>query len=189
MRRLDPAQAAAGGIAAAAAALVAGGLALSVFGALDTPGWIAVVVAGAIALLVGARDPGRHALPALLATAAFGLAVGAVALSRASAIDHARETKFTQLWLVQRTTAGRAEVGLRNEEQRPATYRLRVVEPESQGAQPLIERTIRLEPSQAWSEELTIPASPRSELVTAELYRPGDGEPYRAVHVWAVPAP
>ena len=102
-RRLDGAQAAAVGIAVVATVLVAGGLVLSAVDALDSTGWIVVVLAvTAVAVLAASRDPARLAVPVLLATAALALAVGAVALSRASTVDHARETRFTQLWLVER---------------------------------------------------------------------------------------
>jgi hypothetical protein len=187
VRRFDPVQAAAVGIAAVAALLVAGGLGLSLFGALDQSGWIAVAVAGAVAVLVAARDPGRRAVPALLATVAFGLVVAAVALARDSALDHERGTTFTQLWLVQRSAAGRTEVGVRNEEQRAIVYRLRIAGP--RGAPPLVDRTLQLGSSQAWSQELVIPAGERPEQVTAELYRPGDATPYRRAHVWTSQRP
>lgn len=187
MKPRDPAQAVVVGIAAVAAFLVAGGLALSVIGALDSSGWLLLVVAAAIAAAVAARDPARLAVPALLAIVALGLSVGAVALSRASAVDHARDTTFAQLWVVERGSGGRAEVGIRNEEQMPVTFQLRVLGPESQGARPLLERTLALEPSQVWSQEIAIPRSSRPERVAAELYRLGETEPYRRAHVWTVP--
>jgi hypothetical protein len=189
MRRRDSAQALAVGIAAATALLVAGGLALSAFGELGSTGWgVVVLVAAAIALLVAAREPGR-VVPVLLAMVALGLAVGALALSRGSAIDHARETRFTQLWLVERGSAGRAEIGVRNEEHTRAAYRLQVFGPESAGAALLVDRTIVLDPSRSWSGELVIPRTPRPERVNAELYRLGEAESYRSAHLWTAPAP
>ncbi|HEX8067868.1 MAG TPA: hypothetical protein VF520_15215 [Thermoleophilaceae bacterium] len=188
MRRLDAAQAAAVGIAAATAALVAGGLLLSALGALDSTGWVVVVLgAGALAVLAGARDPARLLAPVMLAFVALGLAAGAIALSRASAVDQARETRFTQLWLVERGSAGRAEIGVRNEEHRRTELRLRVFGPASAGGRPLLDRKLALAPAQTWSAELSVPRTPRPERVNAELYRAGETEPYRSVHVWTSP--
>jgi hypothetical protein len=187
MRSRDPVQSTVVGIAAVAALLVAGGLTLSVVGALDSTGWLVLVLVLVLAAAVAARDPVRLAVPALLAVVALGLSVGALALSRASAEDHAAETTFSQLWVVERGSAGRAEVGIRNEEQMPVTFQLRVLGPESKGARPLLERTVALEPSQAWSQEIAIPRSSRPERVAAELYRLGETEPYRRAHVWTAP--
>lgn len=190
MRRIDAAQATAVGIAAATAVLVAGGLLLSAVDALDSTGWVVVVLsAGALAVLAVARDPGRLLVPVMLACMALGLTAGAIALSRASAVDHARETRFTQLWLVERGSAGRAEIGVRNEEHARAEYRLRVFGPESAGARPLLDRTLVLAPAQSWSREIPIPRTSRPERVNAELYRLGESESYRSAHVWTSPAP
>ena len=187
MRRLDSAQAAVIGIAAAIAALVAGGLLLSALGALGTAGWVVVALAAAtVAVLAVARDS-RRVLPTLLAVVAIGLTVGAVALSRASAIDHARETSFTQLWMVERP-GGRAEIGVRNEERRRVTYRLRVFAPESLARPPLVDRSIVLGPGRSWSQELSLPRTARPERVNAELDRAGDSRSYRSAHVWTSPA-
>jgi hypothetical protein len=187
VRRFDSAQAAAVGIAAATAALVAGGLLLAALGALDAVGWAVVALAAlALAAIAVVRDRTRI-VPTVLAVAAFGLAVGAVALSRDSAIDHARETRFTQLWLVERQAPGRVEVGIRNEENERVGYRLRVFAPESLARPPLIDRTIVLEPSQSWSRELAIPRTARPERVNAELHRLGEARSYRSAHVWTSP--
>jgi hypothetical protein len=188
MRRFDPAQAAAVGIAAVAALLVAGGLVLSVVDALDSTGWLVVVlVAAALAVVGASRDPSRLALPALLAMVALGLAIGAVALSRASAEDRARETRITQLWLIERGGDSRAEIGVRNEEHARTAYMLRVSAPASVGGRPLLERALELEPSETFSAGLAIPRTPRPERVVAELYRLGEVRPYRSVHVWTSP--
>ena len=187
MRRLDSAQAVVIGIAAATAALVAGGLLLSALGALGTAGWVVVALASVtVAVLAVVRDA-RHVVPTVLAVTAVGLTVGAVALSRASAIDHARETRFTQLWAVERP-AGRFEVGVRNEEQERVTYRLRVFAPASLERPALLDRTIVLEPSRSWSLELALPRTVRPERVNAELHRVGEPRSYRSAHVWTAPA-
>jgi hypothetical protein len=187
MRRLDSAQAAAVGIAAATALVVAGGLALSALGALDSTGWIVVILAAAgLALVVAARDPARI-VPVLLAMAALGLAVGALALSRASAVDHARETRFSQLWFVERGSGAPAEIGVRNEEGRRAAYRLRVFGPKSLRSRLLLDRTIVLDQAQSWSGGLALPRTARPERVNAELYRLGEIDSYRSAHVWTSP--
>jgi hypothetical protein len=188
VRRRDPAAAAALAIAAAAAVLVAGGLLLAAVDALGATGWFVVVLAAAAAgVLAASGDPLRQALPAVLAAVAVGMAVGAVAHSRTSALDHAAETRFTQLWLVQRDSRGRTEIGVRNEERMPVAYILRLFGPRSQGGRPLVERTLELGPSQAWSQELTVPRTPRPERINAELYRLGEREPYRSAHIWTSP--
>lgn len=178
-------QAAAAGIAAVMALLVGGGLALYALDALDSTGWVVVAIAvGSVAALATSRDPVRLALPVLLASVALGLTVGAVALSRASAVDYAEKTTFTQLWILERGSAGLAEVGVRNEEGMPAAFQLRVFGPQSGGARPLLERTIELEPADSWSEQVRIPRTARPERVNAELYRLGETRPYRSAHVW-----
>lgn len=188
MNRRDPAQAAALAISAAAAVLVAGGLALAALDALEPAGWAVVVLAAAAAgVLAVSRDPLRLAPPVLLAAIAIGLAAGAISHSRSSALDHARETRFTQLWLVQRDSQGRTEIGVRNEEGMPTAYILRLFAPGSRGGPPLIERTLELGPSAAWSQEVTIPRTARPERLNAELYRLGEREPYRSAHIWTSP--
>ena len=178
MRRLDSAQAAAVGIAAATATLVAGGLLLAALGALDTAGWVVVgLAAPAVAAAAVIRDA-RRVVPLALALVALGIAVGAIAVSRDSAIDHARETRFTQLWMVERSARGRFEVGVRNEEHRPVTYRLRVFAPESLARPPLVDRTIVLDPSRSWSQELALPRTVLPERVNAELQRVGEVRSY-----------
>ena len=187
MRRLDSAQALAAGIAAVSALLVIGGLVLSALGALDSRGWLVLLLGAAVLAPVAmARDPAR-AVPTLLAMAAAGLAVGAVALSRASARDHARETRFTQLWLVERGSSGRAEIGVRNEEGRRAEFRLRVFGPTPRGPGVLLDRTIALEPARAWSRQLPVPRTARPARVNAELYRVGAPGSYRSAHLWTRP--
>jgi hypothetical protein len=190
VRRRDAAQAAAVGIAAATAVLVAGGLLLHLFDALDAAGWVVVaLVAAAAGALAAAPDPGRLLAPVLLAVAALGLSVGAVALSRESAVDHARETRFTQLWLVERGSSGRAEIGVRNEEQERTEYRLRIFAPQSEDGRPLLDRTLTLRPSESWSREIVLPRTASPERVSAELYRAGQPEPHRSAHAWTSPPP
>lgn len=188
MRRRDPARAAALAIAAVAAVLVAGGLLLAAVDALDATGWAVVALAAAVAgVLAASRDPARLALPVALAAVALGTGVGAVSHSRTSALDHARETRFTQLWLVQRDSLGRTEIGVRNEEQVPAAYILRLFGPRSEGGRPLVDRSIELGPSEAWSQEVIVPRTPRPERINAELYRLGERRPYRSAHIWTSP--
>jgi hypothetical protein len=187
MSRPDAAQAAAVGIAAATAALVAGGLVLGALGAFGTAGWVVVaLVSMTVAAIAVVRDS-RRVVPTVLAVAALGLTVGAVALSRASAIDHARETSFTQLWMVERPERGRFEIGVRNEEHERVSYRLRVFAPASQERPPLLDRTIVLDPSRSWSLELRLPRTARPERVNAELHRTGEARSYRSAHVWTSP--
>lgn len=185
--RGDPAHAVATGIAAVTVVLVAGGLLLSALGGLEAAGWLAIVVAADALLLVEARGRPRLLAPIVLAAAALALSAGAIALSRASAVDQERRAAFTQLWLVPRGDA--AEVGVRNEEGADATYRLEVVGPPSDGARVLIERTLRLSDSQAWSGRLVLPPTAVPEQVTAELFRPGDALPYRRAHLWTPVTP
>jgi hypothetical protein len=186
MRR-DPARAVTAGIASVAALLVAGGLALQLVGALDTTGWVVVVAVLAAGALVAARDPARHAVPALIATAALGLAIGAVALSRASALDRESETRFTQLWILPDGTGRSAEVGVRNEEGGRAAFRVAVYQPASRPGPPLVDETIVLEPGRSWSRRVAIPATPLPERVNVELFRAGRSEPHRSAHAWTSP--
>lgn len=189
MRRLDPVQAAAVGIAALATVLTVGGLVLYAIDAPGTAGWtVIVLVAVTLAALAASRDPLRLAVPLLLAAVALGVTVGAVALSHASAVDYARETTFTQLWLVERG-GGRAELGVRNEEQMPAAFQVRLFAPQSQGGRVLVDRTLELAPSQAWSQEIVVPRTARPERLNVELYRLGETRSYRSGHIWTQSAP
>jgi hypothetical protein len=187
VRRLDFAQAAAVGIAAATAALVAGGLLLSALGALDTLGWTLVALFAVVLAAVAVVHDPRRVVPTVLAVAAFGLVVGAVALSRASAIDHERNTRFTQLWMVERPARDRVEVGVRNEERERTSYWLRVYAPASLGRPPYVDLTIVLAPGQTWSRELALPRTARPERMNAELQRLGVTRSYRSAHVWTRP--
>ena len=189
MRRLDSAQALAGGIAAVSALLVIGGLVLSALGALDATGWAALVLAVAVLVSVAiARDRSR-VVPAFLAMTALGLAIGAVAVSRESARDHALKKRFTQLWLVERGSSGRAEIGVRNEEGRRVALRLQVFGPTPRGPGVLLDRTLTLGPSQTWSRQLAVSRTARPVRVNAELYRLGARESHRSAHLWTRPAP
>jgi hypothetical protein len=175
----DPAQAALA-IAAVMAVLVPAGLLLSLAGDLGAGGWlVAIVVANAIAL-VWTRRPAQAA-PLLIGAAAVCFAVGALALSRAGAADQDRESHFTQLWLVPRGASG-AELGVRNEEQRTTSYRLRVTAP----GKPPLERDLRLRQGQSWRGSLTLAPSAQPQLVSAELFRSGAPAVYRNVHIWTV---
>jgi hypothetical protein len=188
--RRDAAQAAAVGIAAVTAVLVAGGLLLHVFDALDSAGWVVVaLIAAAAGALAAAPDPARLALPVLLATVALGLTVGGVALSRSSAADQERETRFTQLWLVERGSGGRAELGVRNEERTRTEYRLRLFNPASRGVGTLLDRRLVLGPSQSWSQQIALPRTRSPERVNAELYRAGERDSHRSAHAWTSPRP
>jgi hypothetical protein len=187
MRTRDPATAIAAWIASGAALLVAGGLALDLVGALDASGWIAVVAVLAAGALVALRDPARRAVPAMLAMAALGIAIGAAARSRSSAVDHERETRFTQFWLVPTGTGDSAEVGVHNEEGEPAAYRVEVYAPDSRGGPPLVQQAIVVGPGRSWSRRIPIPATPLPERVDAELFRGSATEPYRSAHVWTSP--
>lgn len=187
MRRGDPARAVLVAIASAAALLVAGGLALDLAGALDGRGW--TVLAGVLGAgaLVTALAASRRAAAVLIAAAALGLAVGAVALSRASALDRERETHFTQLWIVPAGPGRSAGVGVRNEEGEPRGFRVVVYAPASLGGPPLVDAEIALRPGRSWSRRLAIPATPLPERVNVELFRSGDAKPYRSAHVWTSP--
>jgi hypothetical protein len=188
VRRFDPARAAAVGIASAAALLVGGGLVLGVLGALDSTGWVVLVlVLAEAALVLVLRDRSPHARPALVAIVALSLAVGAVALSRASARDEERRTRFTQFWLVQPGSDGRTEIGVRNEERGRALFRVTLYGPASRKGGPVVDTTVALEPGRTWSRVVTLPATALPERVNAELYRGTGREPYRSAHVWTSP--
>jgi hypothetical protein len=187
MRRGDPGRVAAVGIACAAAALVGGGLALDLAGALDATGWAVVVAVLAAGGIVAASDPPRRGVPALLALAALGLAIGAVALSRASALDYERETHFTQFWLVPAGTGTSAEIGVLNEEGERTAYRVELYAPASRGGPPLVDEKIVLEPGRSWSRRVAMPSTPLPERVNAELYRGSETESHRSAHVWTRP--
>ena len=190
-RRSDLAQAAAAGIAAVAAVLVLGGLALSLVDWLGAAGWLTILVlSGAVLVLAsgGREHLAKRAMVTLLAGVALALAVGAVVLSHASAEDHERETRFTQLWFVPAGATGKTEIGVRNEQQERAAFRLRVFGPASQKSRLLLDRTIRLDQARSWSQPLELPATRRRERVNAELYRLGETSPYRSAHVWTPPA-
>jgi hypothetical protein len=187
--RPDPGHTAAVGIAAVAALLVLAGLGLSAVGGLSAAGWLAVVVAAdaVVLLAVGDRSSlGRRAVTATLASAALGLVIGAVALSRSSAVDHERDTKFTQLWFVPRSSAA-AELGVRNEEHAATVFRVKLFGPASQGSRLLLDRTVGLDSSRAWIRTVVLPLTARPERVNVELYRAGETAPYRSAHVWTTP--
>jgi hypothetical protein len=189
--RGDLAQAAAVGIAAAAALLVATGLLLSAFGEVGATGWLVAILVVDAVVILGTRDRlelARRALPAVLAAAALGMAAGALALSHRSATDQARAATFTQLWLLPRGQDA-AEVGVRNEEGTPVSYRLRVIGPPAEGGEPLLDRTVALGPSQTWVGRVELPPTAGPERVTAEVSRIGDSGPYRTAHLWTSGAP
>lgn len=186
-RHLDPVEAVTVGVGGVAALLVLGGLALAALDALELLGWLALAAAGDVLALVASVDGPRRrrvGMSAALATLAIGLTVGAVAVSHMSARDRANKTKFTQLWLLPRANGG-AEVGIRNEERRPAAFRLKVYGP---GGQPLLlDRPIVLKPGGASFVPLDLPRTDRPMRINAELYKPGAAAAYRATHVWTEP--
>ena len=188
----DPVQSVAVGVAFAAALLVAVGLLLSLVGGIGSAGWLAAILIVDAALLLGTLDRrslARRALPALLCAAAAAGAAGAVAISHESAVDDAREHTFTQLWMLPRAGGDVAELGVRNEEGAPAVYRLTVRRPASAGGDVLLERDVRIGASRTWVGSVPLPPTDRPEQVTAELFRPGGGTPYRTVHVWTAAGP
>jgi hypothetical protein len=177
----DPAQAALG-IGAVVALLVPAGLLLSIVGELGAAGWLVVIAAADVLVLLWARGAAALA-PVLLTAAAISFAIGAVAISRAGAIDQEREARFTQLWAVPQ--AGEAELGVRNEEHATSDYELRVTAAGASG--PLLEREIRLDHGQTWAGTIELPSTDRPVRVTAELLRPGTETAYRTVHLWTRP--
>ena len=189
--KLDLVEAVAVGIGAVIALMILAGLVLSVVHALGAAGWLVVVGAVAAVVLLAGGDRSRLARRALilgLVSASVGLTVGALALSRSSARDHARETRFTQLWFIPHGPVA-AEIGVRDEEQSPAAFELKMFAPASLGGRPLLDRVVRLTMSRSWVMRIRIPRTARPERVNAELYRLGQSTSYRSAHVWTTPAP
>jgi uncharacterized membrane protein len=119
---------------------------------------------------------------ALLGMAAL-LLIGAVVVARYGALNQPTEG-FTQLWLQQVAGAapGTVRLGVSNEEQQPVRYVLRM----SAGERVLAEwDDIELQPGARWENTETLPADLGAGLpVEAALYREGEAEPYRRVHLW-----
>jgi hypothetical protein len=180
--RGDPAQAALG-IGAVVALLVPAGLLLSIVGELGAGGWLVVIAAADVLVLLWARGPAAL-VPVLMTAAAISFAIGAVAISRAGAIDQEREARFTQLWAVPQA-GDEVELGVRNEEHATADYELRVAAAGSSG--PLLERELRLGHGQTWAGTIELPSTARPVRVTAELFRSGTATAYRTVHLWTRP--
>jgi hypothetical protein len=186
--RRDPADVAIG-IAAAAALLVAGGLALSVLHGLSTVGWLVVVAVVDAAVLLFSRGGAsaiRRAAPALLAGAALCLTVVAVAIAHEGASDQAHEAHFAQFWFVPRGDGATADVGVRNEEQAPAAFHVRVTGP---AGGVFLDRTLQLAPGAAWVAPVKLPRDPHPRLMHAVLFRAGSTTPYRRAQVWTPRAP
>lgn len=122
----------------------------------------------------GAHPFGLFGLGAALTAAAFMLAVWGA--------TNQPVAYFTELWAIPRAGSERLEVGVRNLEAEPKSYRLEI---ESDGRLledwPLIE----LSPGETWSETLTLAGlDPEQSPVTARLYLTSDvdsGTPYREV--------
>ncbi|HEY4025498.1 MAG TPA: DUF1616 domain-containing protein, partial [Candidatus Dormibacteraeota bacterium] len=94
-----------------------------------------------------------HRIHVRLAGAAAALLVAAVAFSAWSAAeDHG--PGFTQVWLVPRT-AGRLDLGLRNDQPRADTYRLRLT---AGGGTVREWSAVRLQPGQRWFATAALPA-------------------------------
>lgn len=105
---------------------------------------------------------------ALFVLAVFVL-IAAVWVARNGALNQ-DQPGFTQLWLTWAPDAGpyTAAVGVRNEEGRTYSYRLRV---EEDGEVLLSEPLIELAPGEHWETTVNLPAGPESGKVTALLYR------------------
>jgi hypothetical protein len=176
-------------LAAAASLLVAAGLALSVVNGVTAVGWLVVLLGVDVALLAPreSRDLARRALPAAIGVLAAVVAVGAVALSRASAQRHDRAVRFTQLWIVPDNHAGGtvAHMGVRNFEGGPRSYRVVV----TGMRRTLAERTVQLPRGAAWTAALPLPLTDSPKKVTAELFRSGDRAPYRTASTWTATVP
>jgi uncharacterized membrane protein len=113
-------------------------------------------------ITVNLRDVALFALAAFVLVAAFWVA-------RNGALNQ-DQPGFTQLWLTWAPDAGpyTAAVGVRNEESRTYSYRLRV---EEDGEVLLSEPLIELAPGEHWETTVNLPAGPESGKVTALLYR------------------
>ncbi|MEA2375913.1 MAG: hypothetical protein QOD53_2376 [Thermoleophilaceae bacterium] len=184
----DPAQAAVG-IAAVMGLLVLVGLGLSLAGGLGAAGWLAAIAAAGLGVVLwtgDARERRRRMLTALLAVTALGLAVGALALSHAGAVDQRSDARFTQFWLVPRGAGRSAEVGVRNEEQGATTFRVLVLGPPPAGGT-LLDRTVALGPGRSWTGRIVLPPTAGPARVDATLFRAGRAAPYRRVHLWTLP--
>ncbi|HEX8075827.1 MAG TPA: hypothetical protein VF545_12710 [Thermoleophilaceae bacterium] len=182
--RRDAVDAGAVAIVVAASMLVAAGLALSVVDGVTAVGWLVVLLAIDAALLAPRENRAhvRRALPAVLSIAAAAVAVGAIAHSRASAQDHDRTVRFTQLWAVPAGSlpATSARIGVRNLEGGPRSYRVVV----TGMRRTFLDRTIELGASATWSASIQLPFTESPKRVTAELYRDGDVFAYRTAFVW-----
>lgn len=186
--RRDPAQVAVG-IAAVMALLVPAGLALSLIGSLEAAGWLATIAAAGVVAALWTGDPRerrRRLVTALIAVGALGLTVGALAVSHAGAVDQSRDTRFTQFWMVPDRSGRAAQIGVRNEEQAPIAFHVRVIGPPPAGGV-LLDRAVPLGQSRTWVGTIALPPTAGPGRVQAELFRPGRAAPYRRVHVWTLP--
>ncbi|HEX7083262.1 MAG TPA: DUF1616 domain-containing protein [Gaiellaceae bacterium] len=186
-------------VGASIAVAVLAGLALNYApGGLDRRSWavalaavtvgLAAVAAIRRALAVPEPAPWRPGLPTgnqvLLGAIAVLLAAAAVGISRLGALQTARETTFTQLWMLPATSASATlRIGLANHEQAAQRYRLVV---RSGGRVLRIWPAVRVEPGGRWDARLALPAGlSRRVPVEAELFRPGTPrKPYRSVTFW-----
>jgi uncharacterized membrane protein len=128
-----------------------------------------------------------HPSQALLLGLAALLMTGAVGVARFGALNQPSQG-FTQLWLqaVEDGAPGTVRLGVSNQEQGPMRYQLRV----TSGEQLLGEwDNLELQPGARWEvvEALTL-APGAVQPIEATLYRDGEPEAYRSVHLYLGPA-
>jgi hypothetical protein len=205
-RRLDGV-AIAIGIASAAAVVALLGIVVSVPFHLTTTAWLAALGALDILLIVAAsrsrvRERGRrtrrrrlHVPPilgmlrvlarewvaVLIGAAALAASVAAVAIAHRSAVDARDAVTFTQLWMVPVNGHRSAEVGIRNLENAPLTYRLEISGPGG----PLLSRSIRLEAGMSKAMHVKLPQRPLPQQITATALPFGHPDEARRVDMWS----
>jgi hypothetical protein len=130
---------------------------------------------GAAAGAAGSRIP-RPQLVMLGAAACILLA--SLGLARIGAAVEPYEP-FTALWMIPAVTGTSLDLGFRNDENRPTTYRLLV----TQDGRTIAEWVeITLQDGETWAQSLALNFRRDTHRIRATLYRPGDVEPYREAH-------
>lgn len=192
------------GIAAVAAAVALLGVALSFLFALDAVVWavvIALVDAVVIVALLasrrgrrpeaaGGRSPvrlsgalrgiARQWVALLIGVAAIAVTVAALAIARDSATQTRKETTFTQLWMLPTKSGSSARVGIRNVEDAPRTYHLRVAGPGGS----LLAKTVRVRSGATRTARVRLPLTRTPHRITATASAVGFPGERRTVDVW-----